>query len=156
MFVCDSSKSSALFDCRMRSFCTDKKIQFESINFKDERNNFEDLLENKNQYTLVIDELDPRHFDYVCYATKDIHQVTFVINPGDKMQEVDGLTVPEDWNKVQLSCVMRNSASVYNAATGLTGSSVAGVNISTVLGTKPQMVAIIPGNIPLVSSQLSI
>ena len=145
MFVCDSINSSAMFNCRIRSYCEDKNITFASINLKDERNNFEDLLKNKNKFALVIDELEPGNFSYVCSATKDIQQVTCVINPGITMTEVDGLTVPEDWCKVQLSCVMRNSTSVYNAATGFTNSSVAGVNISTVLGTKPQMIFINSG-----------
>ena len=145
MLVCDSSISSQIFDARMRTFCTERSIEFSSINLKDERGKFEEFCGKGSQCHLLIDELDCENFEYVCSTTRKMAHVTCVINPQNikKVNSANSLRVPGDWIEVCLSRVMRNSTSIYNAACNdYSSQEVATVTTSTVVGKKPQAIYI--------------
>ena len=144
MFICDSSNSSKLFDSKIRNFCNLRDIEFHSMNVGGERDTFESLLQRQRENHLVVDELDPKNFEYICSTTNEIQQVTCVVNPQDTLAQVNELTVPEDWRKIILSKIMRNSSSIYDAAVANLPSidRLDGVLTSTVVGKNPLCVLI--------------
>ena len=149
IFTCDARNSCKIFDYRISNFCSKHDIEFSSFNLKTEREAFEDMLmTNDPCNNLVIDELDSRNFEYVCEVTSMMQQVICVINPGEKMEEVEQLKVPSVWKRIHLNKVMRNSANIYAAAKYRVeppGSLVS----STVLGMRPRHILINPGDFSL-------
>ena len=82
VFVVDGFFSSNIFQDRISLFCNERNIAFHSIDlyWQIERERFEDIIKSKPD-CLVIDELTPCNFDYVCDVTRELSQVVCVINP---------------------------------------------------------------------------
>ena len=148
VFVVDGFFSSNIFQNRISLFCNERNIAFHSIDlyWQIERERFEDIIKSKPD-CLVIDELHPHNFDYVCDVTRELSQVVCVINPE--------YAKPENFHNnrngfkiIRLTSVMRNTAQIYNTVNSADQSDY-DVQTSTVLGNKPVMVCILKDDLLL-------
>ena len=83
VFVIDSFLSSDLFQIKIGTFCEERDIEFHSFDLSEdkEKEKFKDLIKGRPECLVVIDELSPYHFDFVCDVTKELSQVVCAINP---------------------------------------------------------------------------
>ena len=167
VFICDKTCSSRIFDERIKIFCNEISVDFFSINFGTEINDFHSIVKTtKRPCHFFVDELDFRHIHVLTseFSKEFIQRITCAINPE---READIKAIPVDWRCVQLAKVMRNTGNLYEAASerDISSDPVIDVDIldtdsdqteedtfnnqvttSTVLGPRPKLVLINPGD----------
>lgn len=155
LFASDCSKSSKMFNDRIRIFCDARGIEFRpifsnSLEEEEAKADFTKLLEAKADHCLAIDELSTYNLGFVVEATSHLSLVVCVVNPGENTTDMGGLEVPDGWHQVALSLVMRNTAKLYSASVP-NGSEyfVDGVKTSTVFGLPPMILAVLEDDLML-------
>ena len=140
-FLCDASNSSKMFDTRMKMFCEENGVVFQSIEISNDKANVEQFLTIQQGNHLVIDELDYSNFNLISSKTTELgfQHVTCVANPVDTLENVMELELPEGWKRTILTKVMRNTSRIYNAAVSKFPEvdRMKGVIPSTVVGQRP-------------------